>query len=128
MGRPSIHTPELAAEICRRLEAGESLRSICRRDGMPSGQCINEWIQDNREGFGDQYAIARNNGLDAMAEQTLDIADDVAGDPARDRLRVDTRKWYLSKLAPKRYGEKLIHEGGDTPVRMSISWEEPDDA
>lgn len=25
----------------------------------------------------------------------------------RDRLRVDTRKWYTSKIAPKLYGEKL---------------------
>ena len=25
----------------------------------------------------------------------------------RSRLRVDTRKWYLSKLNPKKYGDKV---------------------
>ncbi len=37
----------------------------------------------------------------------------------RSRLRVDTRKWILSKLAPKRYGDKLQHTGdGGGPIRV----------
>ena len=72
-----------------------------------------------------QYARARDLGLDAIADELFDIADDGQNDwmerhgegnegytvngehVSRSRLRVDTRKWYLSKLAPKRYGEKL---------------------
>ena len=34
-GTPSVYTPELAEEICARLSAGESLKSICRDPGMP---------------------------------------------------------------------------------------------
>lgn len=131
MARPSIYTPALAAEICRRLADGESLLKICADPDcvFPSRQCINEWIIDNREGFGDEYARARNAGLDVMAERLLAIGGeakpgivtvdklDKLGRPYtetttkdtvdRDRLHVDTLKWYLSKLAPKRYGDKI---------------------
>lgn len=138
-GRPSIYTPELAAEILSRLASGESMNSICRDDHMPSRQCVYEWVIHNREGFGDKYARARDSGLDVMAEELLDIADDGTNDYVekesqrtgttfvaldaehvqRSRLRVDTRKWYLSKLAPKRYGDKqtVEHTGaGGGPI------------
>lgn len=49
----------------------------------------------------------------------LDIADNGEGDPKRDRLRVDTRKWLASKLKPKKYGDKvdLTHSGpGGKPI------------
>ena len=44
-----------------------------------------------------------------MADELLDIAD-ADGDTHRDRLRVDTRKWILSKLVPKKYGTKVTAE------------------
>lgn len=74
-----------------------------------------------------------------MADEILEISDDGSndwmerlgkeGEPAgwqlngehvqRSRLRVDTRKWILSKLAPKRYGDKLQHTGdGGGPIRV----------
>ena len=42
----------------------------------------------------------------------MEIADG-GGDVQRDRLRVDTRKWLMSKLHPERYGDKtkLEHSG-----------------
>jgi len=42
-----------------------------------------------------------------MADALNDIADNTNGEVQRDRLRVDTRKWYLSKIMPKKYGDKL---------------------
>lgn len=56
-----------------------------------------------------------------MADQLTEIADDKSGDPARDRLRLDTRKWLLSKALPKVYGDKIAHVGGedgDSPIRV----------
>jgi hypothetical protein len=41
-----------------------------------------------------------------MADDLIDIADE-QGDPNRNRLRVDTRKWLLSKALPKIYGDRL---------------------
>lgn len=138
-GRPSSYTPEIAREICERLAAGESLRSICRDEGMPPESTVRQWYVDDVEGFAAQYARAREIGLDVMAEETLEIADTpqvgVRSEESADgfkevredmlghrRLQVDTRKWYLSKLAPKKYGDKTSMEltGADGgPVEFS---------
>ncbi len=119
-GRPSIYTAELATAICERLAQGESLRSICRDEGMPTETTVRQWALDDREGFYSQYARARDMGLDAMADEVLAIADTDAGeDVQRSRLRFDARRWYLSKLAPKRYGERLgIEQAGGGPVQV----------
>ena len=138
-GRPSTYTPEIAALICERLATGESLRAICRDDGMPPESTVRGWVLDDVQGFSTQYARARNIGLDALAEETLAIADTPQeGEETEDdgekvkvkrgdmlghrKLQVDTRKWLLSKLAPKKYGEKTSMEltganGG--PVQIS---------
>lgn len=105
-GRPSIYTQEIADTICKALAEGKSLRSICRDEGMPTEATVRMWAADDREGFYSQYTRARDIGLDCVAEEVFEIADDGA-DHQRDRLRFDARRWYLSKLAPKRYGDKL---------------------
>lgn len=113
-GRPSLYTPDIAATICKALAEGQSLRSICRADDMPSEATVREWVIDDREGFSSQYTRARDIGLDCVAEEVFEIADN-GSDHQRDRLRFDARRWYLSKLAPKRYGDKITqeHTGAD---------------
>lgn len=107
-GRPSIFTQELADEICRRLADGETLRAICRDDDMPARSTVISWVlAKEKQAFSDQYARAREIGYGDMAEELMEIADDTAGDPARDRLRVDARKWMLSKALPKIYGDRV---------------------
>ena len=55
--------------------------------------------------------------MDGRADEFLQIADDKSGDAMRDRLRLDTRKWLMSKIAPKRFGDKFIHSGDpDAPL------------
>ena len=136
-GRPSRYTPELAAKICARLAEGETLRSICRDETMPSKTTLLRWLADERNvDFRDQYAHAREMQADALFDEALEIADDASGDWAvdkdgkktldhehvqRSRLRVDTRKWAAGKLAPKRYGDKLQHTGeGGGPIRTEV--------
>ena len=139
-GRPTGYTPELAEAICERLANGESLRAICRDDAMPAESTVRGWARDDREGFSTQYARARDIGLDAMADELLAIADDGSNDTyktddgkvtvdhdhiQRSRLRVDTRKWLLSKMAPKRYGDRQHlemtgAEGGPIEVEWSV--------
>jgi hypothetical protein len=56
-----------------------------------------------------------------MVDELLEIADSEVpetGDGKKDwqaiqkhKLQVDTRKWLLSKLAPKKYGDKLEVSG-----------------
>lgn len=138
MGRPSSFTEELAAAICDRIANGESLRTICGGDCMPDKTTVLRWLADEeRETFRTQYAHARELQADFYAESIVDIADEevtmikkskhqsgdesdeeieVVFDPtavARNRLRVDARKWYASKLSPKKYGDKMAIGGSD---------------
>lgn len=138
-GRPSDFTQELADTICLRLSGGESLRTICKDDGIPSQTTIFRWLAQNSV-FREQYTRAREAQTDHMAEELLDIADDGTNDYGfkesdtqegasanpvflsehvqRSKLRVDTRKWLMSKMAPKKYGESIRHEG---EITLSIS-------
>ena len=127
VGRPSGYTQEIADSICSDLAEGKSLRTVCKGDGMPSTQTVFRWIRQFPE-FRDQYARAKEESADAMAEDILDIADSSSNDWMevhdkenvgyrlngdainRSRLRVDTRKWIASKLKPKRYGDKVQTE------------------
>ncbi len=124
-GRPTKYTEELATEICARLANGESLRSICRDDGMPDERRVREWALNLQHPFAPQYARAREIAYHGMADDLLEIADDGANDwmlrnagdnPGydangehlqRSRLRVDTRKWMLSRMLPKIYGDLI---------------------
>lgn len=124
IGRPTDYMPEVAEDICALLMEGESLRSICTRPGMPKIRTVMYWLQRHEE-FMQQYARAREVQAEILAEEIIEIADDSSGDVivdedgheqtnhervARSRLRVDARKWYASKLAPKRYGDRIHHD------------------
>lgn len=126
-GRPSSYTEKAAAVICERLADGESLRSICSDADMPDKSTVLRWLDQNTS-FRDQYARAREAQADHLFDEMLEIADDGARDTkvissdgyerevcdhewiSRSKLRVDTRKWQASKLAPKKYGDKLTTE------------------
>lgn len=132
VGRPAIYTPELASKLCSHLSMGKSLRTSCKHEGMPSIMTVYNWLSRHPE-FIEQYTRAKEESAEALAEDMLDIADespiavekdkdgnvvgtklDSAG-VARNRLRVETRKWVASKLKPKKYGDhaKLELTGKD---------------
>ncbi|MDR3469843.1 MAG: terminase small subunit protein [Xanthobacteraceae bacterium] len=140
-GRPSDYTPELADRICNELITGRTLRDVCRDTGMPAESTVRLWAQVDRDGFAARYRRAREIGYHAMADEILEIADDARhdfvarkrgggeGEPvvdhehvSRSRLRVETRRWLLSKALPKIYGDKLdlkaTHEAGDTLAEL----------
>jgi hypothetical protein len=98
------------AVVLELLKQGLSLRQIAAKPNMPSATTIQDWATEDPSGFGDQYARARQAGLDAMAEKILDIANDKKRDPNCRRVEVDALKWYVSKLAPKRYGDRITQE------------------
>jgi hypothetical protein len=126
MTRPSGFTQQIADLICERIADGESLRKICLDDDLPSKSSVFKWLGEN-PAFSDQYARAREAQADTMADEILDISDDGRNDTyetdsgtvtnhdviARSRLRVDARKWLASKMAPKKYGDKLAVGGAD---------------
>lgn len=137
-GIPPSYTPEIAQEILERLAAGESLRAICRDVHMPSDMTVRRWVINDVDGFASQYAQARDIGLDVIADEILEISDtpmegvrtERSADGTKEvledmlghrKLQVDARKWYLSKLAPKKYGDKQdINLTGKVDVAATI--------
>ena len=119
VGRPTDYSLELAKTICARIANGEGLVKICKEEGMPARSSVMLWIFKNKE-FSDMYALAREQQADFYFEEILEIADGSQGDTYTDdkgnirtdhevvnrsRLRVDTRKWIVARLAPKKYGD-----------------------
>lgn len=78
-GRPSKYTKELADAICERLAMGESMRTVCIGETMPAMSTIFKWLRENDK-FSEQYARAKQESADAMAEEILDIADNGTND------------------------------------------------
>lgn len=133
-GRPTTYTEELGNRICLRISNGESLRKICKDEDMPSASTVHLWVLENRQKFSEQYTKSRAIQAEHMFEEILEIADDGTNDTTmksgpdgsttevfnndhyqRSRLRVDTRKWYLSKVLPKKFGDKLdMTSNGET--------------
>lgn len=128
-GRHSDFSAEKAKEICDKLAEGRTLRDVCRDDGMPSESTVRSWAMDDREGFSAQYRRAREIGYLSMADELMEVADDGSNDwmerkgdegqsgyvlngehVQRSRLRVDTRKWMLSKALPKVFGDRVTAE------------------
>lgn len=123
-GRPEIWSQKLADAVCFEIAQGYSLRSVCKNESLPGMTTIFKWLRE-REDFAKQYARATEERTEALAEDILDIADDGSNDfmtitkgdvsyevenkevTNRSRLRVDTRKWLMSKMKPKKYGDKL---------------------
>lgn len=96
--------------ILERLSQGESLNAICKTEGFPAESTVRAWAIDQPE-FGAKYARAREMGMDARADRLRGLARKALGMKAEGvqamRLIIDTEKWYLSKIAPKKYGDKL---------------------
>lgn len=97
--------------------------------GAKDPSAITAWARED-EGFHTMYARAREIQADMMADDLIKISDDGSNDwmerqiadgvvvpivdhehIARSRLRVDTRKWLMSKMMPKKYGDKLTVDG-----------------
>lgn len=132
-GRPkgsNTFTTKTGEAICIRLAEGASLRSICEAKGFPAESTVRLWVLQNiNPEFTAQYVRARELQAEKWADEIVDIADDGSNDYIertrpdgstfeavnsehinRSRLRVDTRKWMLSKMLPKKYGERVVNE------------------
>lgn len=124
-GRPSIFSQEIADKLCAEIAEGKSLRTICdHNDSMPDKSTVFRWLRTDVQ-FCDQYAKAKEEGMEAIADEMMDIADDGHNDwmevnkngktqilldrehVERSKLRIDTRKWILAKIKPKKYGDKI---------------------
>ena len=124
VGRPrgTPYDPVKAMMVCEMLMHGRTLRSITSLPDMPSVNTLMRWLEQHSD-FRELYARAREAQADVMFDEIQRIADDgtndwmTQNDPdnpgyrlngehvQRSRLRVDTLKWRLSKMFPKKYGD-----------------------
>jgi len=137
-GRPTKYSKEIADKVTTAISSGRSLRSICAEIDIACSTVL-EWVVKDIDGFSEQYATARNCQFDIWADEILDHSDTpligekvkttaeggvetTTGDCVdRARLKVDARKWLLSKLYSKKFGDRtelVGAEGG--PIQ--ISW------
>ncbi len=108
VARANLYTPELAARICEAVATSQKgLRKTLEDDPeLPAFGTVWQWIQHRAE-FATAYAQARRTQIQAMAEDIVDLSNDETLDPNDKRIRIETRKWLLSKLIPRTYGDKL---------------------
>jgi len=78
---------------------------------------------DNRDAwFSAAYARARRQQVEAWSDQLLEIADDVRLEPNDRRVRLDVRRWLMSKLNPAKYGDTVTVAGdADHPLQHVVS-------
>ena len=150
---PHAYDMSVAADaVLEGIAEGGSLREVCGKPGLPSVTTFMRWLADERnENLRERYARARELQAEYMAEDILSIADEECttvradkhgtqddGDGKtevvfdsvavqRNRLRVDARKWLLSKLAPKKYGDKVTQEhtspnGGPAQFSLTVGY------
>ena len=129
MGRHSTYTDEVADAIIEWISEGKTLRDFCRQPNSPSWSAVYDWL-DTHPAFEERFARARLLGADAIATETLEIADtpvegvriettsgengvtkEVREDMLGHRkLQVETRLKLLAKWFPQRYGDKTSVE------------------
>lgn len=144
-GRPTDYNQEIANLICERVAAHDfGIKKLCDMfPDMPVPDTIRLWRWRHPE-FSAQYAKAKAFQGELTAEEILDIADDGRNDwmeslgedgkplgwkvngehVQRSRLRIDTRKWIASKLAPKLYGQPALSknlEDGKSAIELLLN-------
>jgi hypothetical protein len=127
---PNRFNDETLTQALQRIADGMSLRQIEELPGMPSRDTLRRWQADGSAETQARFARAREMSADVFFEQSLEIADTLpalaegkvdAGYVQWQRLRIDTRRWVASKLAPKKYGDKIEMNHTATAVTVTAA-------
>lgn len=120
-------------------ESGMSALSAMK--GKMSSQTFYELLKEEENS--NRYARACEMRAEVIADEAIEISDNRGNDLIilkdgrevvdnaviqRDRLRVDTRKWLLAKLHPKKYGDKISTEltgAGGKDLNITFTRHEP---
>ena len=112
--------------ILERIEEGEALRSILKESNMPSSRTFFKWLDEDcikvkqyelstslrtEALFDEMFHIANNTEEGETVKTTMNGVETTTADMiAHRRLKIDVIKWGLSKLNPKKYGDKIQQE------------------
>jgi hypothetical protein len=125
--KPVRDKEAICKEVLQGMRDGLSAFKACQKAGVPQST-FNRWV-DGDSKLAEDYAHAREDLIERIASEIMELSDSEVpetGDGKRDwqaiqqrKLQVDSRKWLLSKLAPKKYGDKLELSGDpDNPVAI----------
>lgn len=117
----------ICKDILKEIEEGLSLREAIKKIKQPNRNTFNDWLKED-EVLRDQYARAREAREEKIFDEILIIADETERDTIttekgfeicnnewvqRSRLKIEARKWILSKMNPKKFGDKTdVTSGG----------------
>ena len=117
--KPERDKAAICQAVLQGMRDGLSAFKACQAAGVPQST-FNRWVDADAK-LAEDYAHAREDLIERMANEVMELADSEVpetGDGKKDwqaiqkhKLQVDTRKWLLSKLAPKKYGDKLEVSG-----------------
>ena len=129
-----VHTPITENQfeaVCRIIETTTELNilKICKIVGV-SNNSLDDYMKIVGFKSEQRYARARDNQLKIVAGELLEIADepiqpDDSAQVNDKRVRIDTRKWLLSKLKPKVYGDNIqvTGDGANTmPQKLIVEF------
>lgn len=124
-GRPTLYNRELALQFCDELAKGKLVIQILKEHPeWPRASTWYRWEEENAE-FRDMYARARRWQVLELVEKSIEISQDTSRDfqsdgkggiksdntaTQRDRLQIDTIKWYAAKIHSKLFGDKIQQE------------------
>lgn len=121
-GRPTTYSAALADAFCLLIAQGFTVREACEPEEAPAKSTIFVWLYKHPE-FADQYARALKARTAAMAEEIIEIADNAQpfmGKVDKEKLQVDARKWHMSKMLPKVYGDAHTIKGDpENPLQVA---------
>ena len=120
-----MDVPEKEAAIDRILKAvssGISLKKACKVEKGINRPTFYDWMNKD-DALADKYARARKQGWACMADELVDIIHNT--EPQSEhvqltKLEVDTKKWLLSKMLPKTYGDKQEVEHKGTAISVNV--------
>ena len=112
----SVYSQKTSTAICSRIAQGESLTAICKDPAMPGMQTVQDWLAAAAQGrekyqqFCTDYTIARQHWADATFTEMVELAENCPLDRepiAKTRLVIDTMKWVLARMNPRKYGNRI---------------------
>lgn len=143
--KPTLAQDKLEAvgidSICNQISECVFYEDIAKSAGV-SRHALIDWLENSHK---DMYAQAKWHRHNRLAEDTIKISDEVIGNPVlvdgvllmidgkpvtvvdaasvqHARLKVDTRKWLVSKMLPKVYGDKLdIEHSGNVGIGDALT-------
>ncbi|MDI2113057.1 terminase small subunit-like protein [Commensalibacter nepenthis] len=115
MARPSKYSEEIVNKICEQIASGGTLLKICENEDMPGYSTVMAWKNERKE-FQDKYARAREDRADFRFDEIDQILSEDMQDMVavqRAKLKIDAKKWQMSKEAPKKYSDKIDMTSSD---------------